>query len=368
MRLALRELRRRPGRFAAAGLILFLLAGLVVFLTGLVNGLNSDTDGVLRAQRAELVAYADVAEDQLAQSLVTPELRAEVEAVDGVAATGALSVQQLGARLPDRDDRDLVDVVVVGFERPVAGADEPPGPGEGLADSGLREQGIEVGTTVAVGPGRTPVEVVGHVDRAGFQGQGSLWVAPDTLTEVVAASAAGDALPPGASQALVVEVDDGADPEALAARIDDATGTTSTLTPAEAAAAVPDIGGGVLQQIIGLTLVIAVAVTALFFALLTAERVGLYGVLEAIGARASTLLVGVFVQAVALTVLASAAALAPALAFAAAVPADGIPFELTARSVAFALVALLVAAVLGAALSVRRVTRIDPAAAIGASS
>ena len=37
------------------------------------------------------------------------------------------------------------------------------------------------------------------------------------------------------------------------------------------------------NQIIGVTVVIAVVVVALFFALLTVERTGLYGVLKAIG-------------------------------------------------------------------------------------
>ena len=47
------------------------------------------------------------------------------------------------------------------------------------------------------------------------------------------------------------------------------------------------------NQIIGVTLVIAVVVVALFFALLTVERVGLYGMLKAIGARSRTLFGGV---------------------------------------------------------------------------
>ena len=39
MRLALRELRRRPGRFATATVILTLIAVLLMFLGGLLDGL-----------------------------------------------------------------------------------------------------------------------------------------------------------------------------------------------------------------------------------------------------------------------------------------------------------------------------------------
>jgi putative ABC transport system permease protein len=193
-----------------------------------------------------------------------------------------------------------------------------------------------------------------------------VWVGSATFEEVLATNAQAETLPPGTSQAVVVQTD--GDAEAIADEIDRLTGgATSTLTIAQAAAAVPDTGGGVLQQIIGLTLVVAVAITALFFALLTAERTALYGVLKAIGARTRTLLAGVIVQALVLAAIGSALALVPALAFQALVPPDAIPFELTIRSVVIALVALFFAAALGAAFSLRRVTRIDPASAIGAA-
>ena len=44
---------------------------------------------------------------------------------------------------------------------------------------------------------------------------------------------------------------------------------------------------------------------ALFFALLTVERIGLYGMLKAIGARSRTLFGGVVTQAIVVTVIAS---------------------------------------------------------------
>ena len=52
------------------------------------------------------------------------------------------------------------------------------------------------------------------------------------------------------------------------------------------------------NQILGVTVVIALVVIALFFALLTVERTALYGVLKAIGARSRTIFAGLVVQAV----------------------------------------------------------------------
>ena len=50
MRLALRELRRRPGRFAAATVVLVLVSVLIVYLGGLIDGTTKGGTGALRAQ------------------------------------------------------------------------------------------------------------------------------------------------------------------------------------------------------------------------------------------------------------------------------------------------------------------------------
>lgn len=363
MNLALRELRRRPGRFAAATAILFLLGGLQLFLGGLIEGLNANNSGVLRVQQSELIVYANSAEKTVNQSLLSADDVARVTQVDGVSKVGMLSVELLGVRLPGRSTRDLLDVVLVGFDLPIQGAAVPPAEGEGLADTTLRDRGVRIGMDVAIGPARTPIRIVGYLPPAGLQGQGGIWVGPQSYAAIVAADAPSDALPAGATQALVVQTE--GDPAAVAARIDAATGSTQTLTTPEAAAAIPDVGGGVLNTIVYLTIAISVAVVALFFALLTAERVGLYGVLKAIGARTRTLFAGLLLQAVVLAAIASSAALVVAIGFDAIVPPDGIPFTLSFGQAAFDIGALFVASAVGAAFSLRRVTRIDPAAAIG---
>ena len=62
----------------------------------------------------------------------------------------------------------------------------------------------------------------------------------------------------------------------------------------------------VFNQIIAVTIVIALVVVALFFALITIERTALYGVLKALGASSGTLFAGVLLQALVVTAIASA--------------------------------------------------------------
>ncbi|WP_217914975.1 ABC transporter permease [Miltoncostaea marina] len=367
MRLALREMRRRPGRFGVTTAILTLIALLLMFLGGLLDGLIAGSTGALRAQQADLIVYSDAAEESLVRSRLTPEERARVEqAADGARVAGLGSVQ-LGARLEGRGPRDLVPVVLFGFEAAPEGIDGgPPPDGRVYADDTLRAEGVDEGDVIRLGAARTPVEVVGFVEDSRYAGQGTLWGSLATWREVVGANRPGERVGDGVVQALVVGDGSGAAPAPEA--IDRATGgATSTLTIDGAIDALPGVSQQrtVFTQIIGVTVIIALVVVALFFALITVERTALYGVLKAIGAGSGTLFAGVLLQALVVTLIASAIGVAASLAIDAALPAGSLPFLASPVRLAANVGYLVLAAAVGCAFSLRRVLRIDPARAIG---
>ena len=153
-------------------------------------------------------------------------------------------------------------------------------------------------------------------------------------------------------------------------RIRKTDGATVTVSRAEAADA---IGGvkqqrSVFNQIIGVTLVIAAVVVALFFALLTVERLAIYGVLKAIGARSRTLLGGVIAQATVVAVIAATIGAGLAWLLDVTLPPGAIPYQLLPSRVAISGASLLLAAIVGSAFSLRSVLRVDPASAIGRGS
>ena len=157
MRLALRELRRRPGRFAAAVGILALLATLLMLLGGLLDGLTNTAVNALRVQRADLLVFSSDSRVTLTNSRIDNEMRTIVEGVDGVDRVGGLSVTQLGARLPGKGPRDLLAVALFGYEIDPVGVPDPPAKGEVVADATLRDEGISQGDTIPAGPPRTPL-------------------------------------------------------------------------------------------------------------------------------------------------------------------------------------------------------------------
>ncbi|MFN8024935.1 MAG: ABC transporter permease [Acidimicrobiia bacterium] len=373
MRLAIREMLRRPGRFMTAAVLLTLIAMLLMLLGGLLDGLILRATGAINAQRADLVVFSATAEKSFLRSRITPETRAQVAAVPGVESVGGIGVTQLGARVPGNGPRDLADVALFGYQQAPDGVPAPPPDGEVWADSILKDNGVKVGQTLKLGPARSPVKVKGFVDDVSYSGAGSLWASPQTWREVQNANRPASSVAPGVFQALLVRTK--GDPSTVADAIDRATaktpgGATETVTRNEASDA---IGGvkqqrSVFNQIIGVTLVIATVVVALFFALLTVERVGLYGVLKAIGARSRTLFGGVVVQATVVAITAAAVGTVFAVLLDVLLPPGAIPYQLLPSRVVISSVSLIIAAIVGSTFSLRRVLRVDPASAIGRAS
>ena len=105
--LPLRELRRRPSRFAVATVVLAFLATLLMFLGGLLDGLFLGSTGAIRAQQADAIVFSADARDSFLRSRIDADLRAEVDDIAAVGESGGLGFVLLGAvvegikRLPD---------------------------------------------------------------------------------------------------------------------------------------------------------------------------------------------------------------------------------------------------------------------------
>lgn len=367
MRLAVRELLRRPGRFAVVGGALTVLVLLLLFLGGLLDGLYLNSTGAVRTLDADGIVFSDDARQSFLRSEVTADVRDDIDGVDGVAETGGLGFALLGVAVPGEDD--VVDGAVIGYELPSTGLPDPPASGEAWADRQLADEGVEVGDEVLVGPAEVPLTIVGFVDDTNYLQQGALWVEPGTWRQVLAENRPDAVLADGSFQAVVVRIAGGADPDAVRASVDDATGATETLSEAEAIEAIPGIveQGATFTAVIGVTVFIAGLVIALFFALLTLERLGLYSVLKAIGGSSRTLVAGLIVQSVVVAAGAFVLGGLLTLGLLQVVP-DGIPLQLEPSRAATTFALITVTAVLGALVSLRRIVRIDPAAAIGAGA
>ncbi len=118
------------------------------------------------------------------------------------------------------------------------------------------------------------------------------------------------------------------------------------------------------EGIIGVTFVVTLLVVALFFTLITLERVDLYAVLKALGARTGNLMAGISAQAVGVSLVALVLGFGLSVAFVGLLPAE-LPVRLVPARLLQTAVGVLMSALLGSLFTLRRILRIDPAEAIG---
>jgi hemin transport system permease protein len=364
MKLAWRELIRRPSRFVTAGAALTLIVLLLLVLGGILDALVGASTGLLRAQSAPLIVYSADSKGSIDRSRIAAAEHDAIAAVPGVHEATGLGIALLAGHIPGQ--ADPADVAVFGYEAANARVPAPPPPGQGYADRSLQDKGLQLGQTIELGTARTPVTVIGWVSGTDYNLQRGLWVDPQTWRTALNSNIPDAAVAPGTFQAILVTPEEGTSVAQAASDVEAAVPNVTALTIEEAIAGVPGVSQqqSVFTSIIGTTFAVAGIVVALFFALLTIERVGLLGVLKAIGASSRTLAAGLTLQAVLIAGGALLLGSLVALGLVQVIP-DAVPLELSTGRFVFTAVGLVVSALIGSAISFRRIIRIDPASAVG---
>lgn len=366
MLLATREIRQARLRFGllagAVGLLIFLVFFQQTLLGSLLNGFT----GALENQSGSVVVYSAEARRSLEASRVSPDLVAQVAAVDGVGQAGPLGQ----ATLTFVADGEQVDVAVFGSEAGQPGQPTrltsgrlPTAPGEGVASSEDKGKGFAIGDTVTTAAGGSPVTVVGLTERSQFSVQPSLFVTFDTYTTLrQAANPDATSFPPSA---VVVIPADGVTPSTVAASINAAVPGVEALTRSEAVASAPGVSSvqSSFAIVLGLAVAVVALVTGFFFLILTVQKSASLTMLHAVGAPASYLIKGLLQQVA--IVLALALVLAVALLLAAtAGSGSGLALTIVPRDLLASALVIVILSLVGVAFSVWRVLRIDPVQAV----
>ena len=85
------ELKRRPGRFATATVVLSLLAALLMLLGGLLDGLLNGATSGIKGLNADVLVYSSSAQSSFPRSRIEAATREQAVKADGVDA-GALQL------------------------------------------------------------------------------------------------------------------------------------------------------------------------------------------------------------------------------------------------------------------------------------
>ncbi|MBD8078310.1 ABC transporter permease [Cellulosimicrobium arenosum] len=364
MYVALRDLAHARGRFVLMSVVIVLITFLVTFLASLTAGLTRESTSAVTDLPSDRIAFsmpgADDAPEFTASRVTADQWEGwarvpGVESADplGVATTRAesagttASVTALGVA----DGSDLV---------PWSTGDVAPGTVV-LTPGAAGALDAQNGDTVALGGGELVVAGIADADES-FSHTPVVWTTLDDWQTIGARGADASDAPVATVVALTTTGADGA----ILADADAELGTT-TVTRSDARSAVSSFAGEntSLTTMQAFLLVISALVVGAFFTVWTISRSGDVAVLKALGASTGYLLRDALGQAAVLLVGGVAVGTALTVAGASLLPA-AVPVVVTAATTLVPAVGLVLLGLVGAGVSVARITRIDPHAALAA--
>ncbi|WP_175428054.1 FtsX-like permease family protein [Rhodococcus pyridinivorans] len=373
MFLAMRELWFARTRFLLMGAVVALISILMVILSGLSSGLV--VDGVSALQRTPVQAFA-FAEGTKADSAFSRSVVTEDQADTWRARPDVARAELFGNTIVNAKTESgvPVDLTLFGI-RP--GSFLEPSVSEGaplggdtdvvLSDS-ARATGVELGDTIVVDRLGTRLDVVGFTsDKRTFGHVDVAYLPLSTWQEIHAGVRLGEQVPPSAyTEASVVAIEgvDGALPDLTAG--DAAAGTTAKILE-ESFDSSPGYSAEMMtmSMITAFLYAISALVVRAFFTIWTVQRSREIAVLRAMSASTGFLLRDALLQAVIVLVGSVAVGVLVGLGLGSGLEGSGMPFVLESGPVARGAVLLVVLGLLGAALAVVRIVRVDPLAALG---
>ncbi|WP_406334034.1 ABC transporter permease [Streptomyces sp. NBC_00203] len=344
MFVAWRDLRFAKGRFTLMGAVVVLITLLVGLLSGLTAGLAKENTSAITGLPADHLAFAAPPDGQsvsFTNSAVPTRVWRTWDRRPGVTSAEPIGIRTLNAAAGDRTA--AVSTFAV---RPDSGI-APHGVGPGrivLSEKAAAELRVGAGDRVRLGGSERTVAAVSG--DASYSHTPVVWTALSGEATVVALRT------------------DGAD---LAAG--DRAAGTRTLTKDDARTAIGSYRAenGSLQLMRGFLFVISALVIGAFFTVWTIQRSGDIAVLKALGASTPYLLRDALGQAVLMLTAGTLLGTGLATAIGGLVRGGDVPFVLDAPTVLGPAAVMIALGALGAGLSIRRITAVDPLTALGSA-
>ncbi len=374
MFIAIRDLRFAKGRFLLMGTVVTLVSFLVIVLSGLSAGLVKANISGLMALPATHIAFEYTDHPSYRNTMVERYMWEGWANSDGVNAAEPIGHAIFTART---EDEKPIEITLWGLA-PNSLAEPIVDRGEqlGSRDNGviisrdLLDEDIRIGDTITLDRVLTELVVVGIVNQSRNIGHLPIIYAPLRKWQEATYGPPGGP-PPGEklpgivfdfASIVMLQLEQGADIDAL----DDAN-ETITMDRHEFYAASTGYSSEVrsVQMIQSLLFVISAVVIGAFFSIWTIQRTNEIGLVKALGASSWYLIRDALGQAFFLIATGTFIGSLLSLWFRSLVAGTELPFMLEAQTLAIAAFMLMIAGLVGAVMSVNRITRVDPIIALG---
>ncbi|WP_427050994.1 ABC transporter permease [Paenibacillus sp. TC-CSREp1] len=410
MYLAIREMRFAKGRYALIATIMVLVSFLVLFVTGLAQGLSYDNAASIKNMAATHFVLEQDSNHRFTRSQVGQEELDEARAVVGQGNAEPLGVRM--STVNPADDTKKIDVTLFmvnpgSWLAPTVTegkAINDQSAGQVVVDQKLAKSGVKIGTVLVDQASGTEWTVSGFVQNESFShapvvflneqewltlqagsrtmqaasaiggadtGTGtSTSVEADTATgtgnEKNATSADGTGTSSGAERAPVYNAIAVKGTDDQVSGLSAALPKTEIITKSDAVSAIPGYKEeqGSLLMMIAFLYVISAFVLAVFFYVITIQKTSQFGILKAIGTRNGYLAGSVSLQVLLLSVGSLVISVLLVRLFESVLPAS-MPFQLEVSTLALTCALFILMSMAGSLFSVWKVTKIDALDAIG---
>ncbi|MFJ7951473.1 ABC transporter permease [Lysinibacillus sp. NPDC096418] len=339
MNLALKEIKKNKVRFLILGSIVFLVSLLTFIISGLANGLSQDNAALIKDLPDGQFYMNEDADKKYNLSKIDSDIQDDILKKQKDAVAFSL---QMGF-LNDKDDKQQSVAFVTSTGSKLF---ENVKPGEVILDSSLKEAGIKVGDTLTNNQFSGEFVVKGFVDQKKYSHAPVAFINMVNYQEIYRVMEMQMIFVPDADSSLEIA---GLQP----------------FSNKEFLNTIPSYSAEQmsLNMIVWFLVVISGMLFAIFFYMMNVQKIGLYGILKAIGLKTSKLFKLIWTQMLVITAISLVLSITLSQVFNMLAP-EGMPFSLTFETTMQLSLVFLVIGFIGATLSGLQIKKIEPLQAI----
>ncbi|OFL49114.1 hypothetical protein HMPREF2767_01440 [Nosocomiicoccus sp. HMSC067E10] len=334
MKIAFKELKYYKFKYLMIGIILFLLAFLVMFVSSLAQGLGKDNISMIESLSGEAILIEDDSNNEIQQSVLSEDV------VNDARDNGYKSLSMTPLRFENNDSVQLVYTDAVNLN--IVEGSQPNGKDEILVDSTMAAS-YNVGDTVEVKDSDITYKISGFVKRQMYAHTPIAFTTKEGFEKIKEAD---------------VNIMVGSDEFK-------ADGIT-TITKKDLMNGIPSYQAEQLPlnlMIVFLFVISAIVISA-FFYVITIQKTKEYGILKAIGTKNIRMVSMIVTEVFVIVILSTLIAIGLTYLLSTLLPVT-MPFFVNNKLVVLLFGSFMVVSLIGALLSVIKVVKIDPLTAIG---
>ena len=338
MNLAWKEIKKNKVRFLILGSIIFLVSFLTFIISGLANGLSQDNAALIKDLPKGQFYMAEDAEDTFNLSRIDNDVQQEV--MSGEKEAVAFSIQM--GFLNDKDDKQQSVAFVSSTESTLF---KNVHQGEVILDSSLEEKGIQVGDVLTNNQYSGEFIVKGFVEQKKYSHAPVAYISKEAYQEMYRIK-----------DMQLIYIPNGSPKEFKGLQAYSNKEFLNTI-PSYSAEQLS------LNMIIWFLVVISGMLFAIFFYMMNVQKIGLYGILKAIGLKTSKLFQMIWTQMAIITMISLVVSVSLSQLLNIVAP-KGMPFTLTIGTTTQLSMVFLIIGFIGATLSGLQIKKVEPLQAI----